>query len=123
MKTLLVRLKPYDPRRGYLLRRFTYRGIKFQCDRGWYRVAPDVAGYLATVRQNGASEFSPLAFDVCAPEEAKALDEREQESATTRTAAADDIKLSEARRTPETAASETPDEPRPKPTGRRAKKG
>ena len=34
METLFVRLKPYDPRRGYVLRRYTYRGIKFHEERG-----------------------------------------------------------------------------------------
>ena len=42
MQTLLVRLKPYDPRRGFVLRRYTYRGIKFHEERGWYRVDKDV---------------------------------------------------------------------------------
>ena len=44
--TLLVRLKPYDPRRGHVLRRYTYAGIKFQEERGWYRVERPVAEYL-----------------------------------------------------------------------------
>ena len=43
METVFVRLKPYDPRRGYVLRRYTYRGIKFQEERGWFRVPKDVA--------------------------------------------------------------------------------
>lgn len=47
--TLLVRLKPYDPRRGHVLRRFTYAGIKFQEERGWYRVERPVAEYLRAV--------------------------------------------------------------------------
>ena len=47
--TLLVRLKPYDPRRGHVLRRYTYAGIKFHEERGWYRVSKDVAAYLKTV--------------------------------------------------------------------------
>ncbi len=38
METILVRLKPYDHRRGHVLRRYTYAGIKFQVDRGWSRV-------------------------------------------------------------------------------------
>ena len=54
--TLLVRLKPYDPRRGHVLRRYTYAGIKFQEERGWYRVERPVAEYLRAVR-----EFLPIA--------------------------------------------------------------
>ena len=74
MKTLLVRLKPYDPRRGFVLRRYTYRGIKFHEERGWYRVDKDVAEYLRAVRQIPSDEHAPLAFDVHTEAEAKALD-------------------------------------------------
>ena len=97
METLLVRLKPHDPRRGHLLRRYTYRGIKFQDERGWYRVEKSVADYLRDVRQTPGDEHAPLAFDVCTPEEAQALDAREKEATVTRKAATDDIKLSAAR--------------------------
>ena len=64
MESMLVRLKSHDPRRGHVMRRYTYRGIKFQEDRGWYRVENDVAEYLRTVRQVTTDEHSPLAFDV-----------------------------------------------------------
>ena len=94
MDTMLVRLKPYDPRRGHLLRRFTYRGIKFQEERGWYRVSKDVAEYLRGVRQVVTDEHSPLAFDVCTEAEAKELDAREKEEGAVRKSATDNIKLS-----------------------------
>ena len=81
METLLVRLKPHDPRRGHKLRRYTYRGIKFQEERGWYRVEADVADYLRAVRQKAHDPHAPLAFDVCTEAEAKAIDERELEEA------------------------------------------
>jgi len=97
METLLVRLKPYDPRRGHRLRRFTYRGIKFQEERGWYRVDKTVADYLRQVRQVASDEHAPLAFDVCNADEAKALDAKEKDASTPRKTADDDIKLSEAR--------------------------
>ena len=97
METLLVRLKPHDPRRGFVLRRYTYRGIKFHDERGWYRVEKAVAEYLREVRQVPGDEHSPPAFDVCTGDEAKALDAREKEGAVPRTAATDDIKVSPAR--------------------------
>ena len=97
METLLVRLKPYDPRRGHRLRRYTYRGIKFQEERGWYRVDKTVADYLRQVRQVASDEHAPLAFDVCTAEEAKSLDAKEKDASTPRKTADDDIKLSEAR--------------------------
>ena len=97
METLLVRLKPHDPRRGCVLRRYTYRGIKFHEERGWYRVEKAVADYLRGIRQVAGDEHSPPAFDVCAADEAKVLDAREKEGAVPRAAATDDIKVSEAR--------------------------
>jgi len=97
METLLVRLKPHDPRRGHVLRRYTYRGIKFHEERGWYRVEKPVADYLRAVHQVPSDQHSPLAFDVCTDDEAKSLDAREKEAGTTRKAATDDIKVSAAR--------------------------
>ena len=97
--TLLVRLKAYDPRHGFVLRRFTYRGIKFQQERGWYRVSEEVAKYLRTVRQNAEDPKSPAAFDVLSDEEAKQLELAEQEASVVHKGAADAIKVSEARAT------------------------
>ena len=89
MQTLLVRLKPYDPRRGCVLRRYTYRGIKFHDERGWYRVDKEVADYLRGVRQVPGDAHAPLAFDVCTDDEAKALDAEQDVAATTRKKAID----------------------------------
>ncbi len=97
METLLVRLKPHDPRRGHVLRRYTYRGIKFHEERGWYRVEKTVGEYLRTVRQIPGSEHAPLAFDVCTDDEARTLDAKDKEATVTRKAAADEIKVSPAR--------------------------
>lgn len=97
METLLVRLKPYDPRRGHVLRRFTYAGIKIHEERGWYRVAKDVAEYLRAVHQIPGEPYTPLAFDVCTDDEAKALDAREDTEARVRKNATDDVRLSPAR--------------------------
>jgi hypothetical protein len=74
METLLVRLKDYDPRRGNVLRRYTYRGIKFVPERGWYRVDRPTAEYLRAVRQDMNNPHSPPAFDVATEEEAQRLD-------------------------------------------------
>jgi len=97
MEAMFVRLKAHDPRRGHVLRRYTYRGIKFQEDRGWYRVEKEIADYLRTVRQVATNEHSPLAFDVCTEAEAKALDKQEQEAENKRRSATDNIKLSRPR--------------------------
>jgi hypothetical protein len=113
METLLVRLKPHDPRRGHRLRRYTYRGIKFQEERGWYRVDKAVADYLREVRQVATDEHAPLAFDVCTADEAKALDAKEKDANTPRKTADDDIKVSEARGDGAVTTSDLPDDPKP----------
>ncbi|WP_426749917.1 hypothetical protein [Myxococcus sp. Y35] len=95
--TFLVRLKAYDARRGHVLRRYTYAGIKFQEERGWYRVEKPVADYLRTVRQLPSDAYSPLAFDVCTEAEAKALDAAEADEAKVKRSASDELKLSAAR--------------------------
>ncbi len=79
MQTLLVRLKPYDPHRGHVTKRYAYRGAKFQADRGWYRVEEDVADYLRHVRQRIGDEHSPKAFDVMTPADADRLERAEVE--------------------------------------------
>jgi len=99
METLLVRLKPYDPRRGQVLRRYTYAGIKFQEERAWYRVEVAVAEHLRSVRQVPTDEHSPLAFDVCTEAEAKALEAKESDAAKFKRSATDDLKVVPARPT------------------------
>ena len=89
--TLLVRLKPYDPRRGFVLRRFTYAGIRFQDERGWYRVERKVGEHLRAVRTVPTDKYAPLAFDVCTEAEAKALDAGESEAAKVKRNATDDL--------------------------------
>ncbi len=74
----LVRLKPYDPKRGHVLRRYTAFGIRFDESRGWYRVSDEVANYLAAVREQPGLDYTPLAFDVCTEEEALAVEAREK---------------------------------------------
>ena len=97
MDTLLVRLKPYDPRRGFVLRRFTFRGIRFQASRGWYRVEKPVAEHLRGVREVDSDPHSPLAFDVASEAEARALETSEADAAKQKRSAADDLKVMPAR--------------------------
>jgi hypothetical protein len=97
METLLVRLKPYAPRRGNVLKCFTYAGIKFQSEQGWYRVETAVADYLRTVHQQPDDSLSALAFDVCTDAEAKTIEATEADELKVRKSATDDIKLAPAR--------------------------
>jgi len=85
----LVRLKPYDPKRGHVIRRYTAFSIRFEEARGWYKVADEVAAYLATVHQVPGDEDSPLAFDVCTEEEAQSLETAEKKKAEERARAAE----------------------------------
>lgn len=73
-----VRLKPYNPKRGHLLRRYTVFGIRFECEKGWYEVDDDIAIYLKTVHQDNNDPDSKDAFDVCTLDEAKELDRKER---------------------------------------------
>ena len=84
METMLVRLKPHDPRRKFVLRRFAYAGILFHEERGWYRVPLEISDYLRGVRQSEFNPYSPPAFDVCTEEEARALEAQEQALASAR---------------------------------------
>ncbi len=85
----LIRIKPYDPKRGHLVRRYTAFSIRLEESRGWYRVADDVAEYLAKVHQAPHDEDSPLVFDVCTEAEAHALEEAERKKAEERAKAAE----------------------------------
>jgi hypothetical protein len=80
----LIRLKPHDPKKGHVIRRYTAFGVRFEEARGWYRVADSVASYLATLHQRTGDEDSPLAFDVCTPEEAQRIDAAEKQRAEER---------------------------------------
>jgi hypothetical protein len=122
METLLVRLKSYDPRRGHVLRRYTYAGIKFQDDRGWYRVEKPVAEYLRKVREVAGDPYSPSAFDVCTEAEAQALDAAEADEAKVKRGANDDLKVSPARSPGAVTTAELPKGPVPAADERRGKR-
>ncbi len=85
----LVRLKPHDPKKGHVIRRYTAFAIRFEEARGWYKVADEVAAYLATVHQRPNDEDSPLAFDVCSEEEAQRVETAERKKAEERARAAE----------------------------------
>jgi len=97
MDSLLVRLKGYDPRRGYRLRTYSFKGICFREDRGWYRVPVEVGTLLKSVRQVADDANAPLAFDVCTDDEAKALDATDEAEARQRRHATDQLPVTPAR--------------------------
>jgi hypothetical protein len=85
----LVRLKPHDPKKGHVIRRYTAFGVRFEEARGWYKVSDEVAAYLATVHQRPGDEDSPLAFDVCTDDEAQRMEAAEKKKAEERARAAE----------------------------------
>lgn len=96
--TYLVRLKPFDPRRGQTLRRYTFRGIRFRAEGGWHRVDLVIAEHLRGVQSRVGDPQAPLAFDVCSEEDARLLEKKEQLEQSTRRAATDVLPLTRARR-------------------------
>lgn len=114
-ETRLVRIKRGERKQGFLLRRYTFKGIKFVAEKGWYRVDKGVADHLETVRQVPGDEHSRAAFDVCTDAEAKAIDEREHREERP-TLATDAVRVAEAR-----DADEGADAGPAKPTGRKPK--
>lgn len=78
--TMLVRIKPYNPKRGQLARRIVIGGFRFDVDRGWYEVDDEFAADLKTKTQGGDPNAA-LIFDVCTAEEAKALQRSEDRAA------------------------------------------
>lgn len=86
-RQMLVRLKPYDPKRGYVLMRYSMCGILFEESKGWYRVDPHIAEKLEDVRCRPDMPDHPHyglnAFDVCTPEEARRIANAENEQAVT----------------------------------------
>jgi len=95
--TMLVRLKPFNRKKGHVLRCYTYRGIRFFERRGWTRVRKEIADYVQTVHQIPDDEDSPLAFDTCSEGEAKAIDKREAQEAQVKTPAEQAKDVAEAR--------------------------
>jgi hypothetical protein len=80
-QTMLVRLKAHEPKKGLVLKQYTYRGVRFQAGRGWYKVNGEFAAYLASVHSVPGDQDTPLAFDVRTPDEARAMDENDRKAA------------------------------------------
>jgi hypothetical protein len=103
MTTLLARLKPYNPRRGHVLRSYTILGVRFKVERGWYEIDATLAARLRTIRQRSNDADSPDAFDVMTKEEAVALEQREQEIEDKRAAPNKPTRVRAARAAPKAA--------------------
>lgn len=92
---MLVRLKPYDPKRRHVMQSYTHApsALRFEAARGWYRVDASIAAYLKTVPQLENDPDSPMAFDVVTEDQGKQLDERETRSKEQRASASNPTDL------------------------------
>lgn len=82
----LVRIKPFNARKGNLTRSYTYKGLLFKEEAGWHEVDDAVADYLKTATTDGNAD-SPLVFDVAGDEdEATDIEEKACKAATRATA-------------------------------------
>jgi len=75
-----VRIRPYDKRRGQLVRRYVYRGFRFEVERGWYEVEDHIAEALEGVLTFPDNPDSKPVFDVSTREDAEALARAEYEA-------------------------------------------
>lgn len=73
-EVMLVRIKPFDKNKGNLCRRYTYRGTKFEVDRGWYEIPAWVAEEMKDLRHPSNGQ---KIFDITTYEGAVEIDEEE----------------------------------------------
>lgn len=77
----LVRVKPYAPKRGQLVRRIVFRGNLYRGDRGWYEVDDTTAEALSKLEQPASSLYNgprqPI-FDVADVVQAEQIEEAEE---------------------------------------------
>lgn len=86
---VLVRLKPYNPKRGFKLERVMFRGVKFLQDR-WYKVPAKHEPALKDMTQDPNDEDSQKAFDVVRTlAEAQEIVKKEKQRAARKAAKAD----------------------------------
>lgn len=90
--TVLIRLRPYDPRRGCVLRQYTTHGLHFREAEGWYTIDRAVAEALRDEKQppvgDTPPELVPPAFDVREQADAVALEAAEEKAKQERAKAA-----------------------------------
>jgi hypothetical protein len=87
----LVRIKPFDPKKGQLVKRFTVAGMNYREEQGWYPCRDEkIANALKSMHPEG-DESRPLIFDVCTVEEARELERRESRRARSERRSSEDV--------------------------------
>lgn len=76
-----VRMKSHNPRAGHVLRRYIYKGMKFESGQAWKTVPLAAALYLGSVRSIFDDPNSPYAFEVKTLEEAREITAKEWQGA------------------------------------------
>lgn len=74
---MYIRIKPFNPRRGHMLRRFCFKGKVFHVGR-WYKVSESFAQQVSEIHQKANDEDSPYAFDVATEQQARAIESKER---------------------------------------------
>lgn len=75
--TYFVRLKPYNKRRGHLVRNYTFRGVRF--NERWKEVSAATAQELEELTQPHDPEAELPLFEIYTKDEALAVEERERD--------------------------------------------
>jgi hypothetical protein len=84
---VLARLKAYDPQHGYVLRRYTIAGLRFDAGGAWQEVDKRMGERLRAIHAVANDGSSPLTFEVVGTaKEAEAISA--SEAAKKKTAAA-----------------------------------
>jgi hypothetical protein len=121
--TMLARLKPYNKKRGHLLRILNYRGIKFEATKGWYKVDDATAAFIASVHQDQNDNESPLAFDVMSQDDARNMETAEAKQKEEKAKASDPIDAALDRTAVVPDESPTAEPEKPAKRGRRRPRG
>jgi hypothetical protein len=74
---LLVRIRPFNPKAGNKVRTYTYQGVRYREEQGWYRVPYAQAQLLKDCLQDEDDPLSQNVFDVLPEDQALALEEQE----------------------------------------------
>jgi len=113
---MFIRIHPFNPKRGFKIKRFNYRGQKFESERGWYQVEDDFAEEVRDLKQNPYEEDSKPVFEVADEDGAKALSLVDHENVNP------EVKIAQAVAGAQTVKPEKLDPEPPAATKRKAKK-
>lgn len=68
-----IRLHPFNPQKGFKVKRFGYRGARFSSEKGWYKVTDEFAEEVKDFTQNLNDPDSKPLFQTASEEEARKL--------------------------------------------------